>query len=132
MFTTIAFNTAQEISPDALAKHSGVAKNTINRYLEYLEAAFLIKRVHRVDRNAKRFQRLMTFKVYLTNPSIRSALFAPLSDTSEEIGSLAETGIFSQWFHHPIQLYYARWGDGEVDMVQLEATQRPRWAVEVK
>ncbi|HXC24581.1 MAG TPA: DUF4143 domain-containing protein, partial [Gemmatimonadaceae bacterium] len=132
LFTTIAFNTAQEISLEALSKNSGVAKNTIKRYIEYLEAAFLIKVVHRVDRNARRFQRATSFKVYLTNPSIRSALFAPLTETSEMIGSLAETGIFAQWFHTPRQLYYARWAEGEVDIVSLDSGQRPSWVVEVK
>jgi hypothetical protein len=55
LFTTLAFNTANEISLQELSKNSGVAKNTIKRYIEYLEAAFLIKIVHRVDHNAKRF-----------------------------------------------------------------------------
>lgn len=70
LFTTLAYNTGNEVSLDALAKSSGVAKNTIRRYLEYLEAAFLIKMVERIDQNAKRFKRAMSFKVYLTNPSM--------------------------------------------------------------
>src|SRR3989344_4174892 len=57
LFTTLAFNTANEISLEELSKGSGVAKNTIKRYIEYLEAAFLIKTVHRIDRSAKRFRR---------------------------------------------------------------------------
>ena len=67
---------------DELSKSSGVAKNTIRRYLEYLEAAFLIRRVYRVDQNAKRFKRAVTFKVYLANPSMRSALFGPVTGDS--------------------------------------------------
>jgi hypothetical protein len=35
----------------------GVSKSTIKKYLTYLEAAFLIKTVHRVDINAKTFKR---------------------------------------------------------------------------
>ena len=76
LFTTLAFNTANEISLGELAQNSGVAKNTIKRYIDYLEAAFLIKIVHRVDHNAKRFKRANFFKVYLTNPSMRAALFS--------------------------------------------------------
>jgi hypothetical protein len=109
-----------------------VAKNTLKRYIEYLEAAFLIKVVHRVDRNAKRFRRANFFKVYLTNPSMRAALFSPLKADDSAVASLAETSIFSQWFHSDEPIYYARWHDGEVDMVYLEPKQKVSWAVEVK
>ncbi len=70
LFTTLALNTASEVSLEELSKNSGVAKNTIKRYIEYLEAAFLIRVVHRVDQNGRRFKRVNFFKVYLTNPSI--------------------------------------------------------------
>jgi len=76
LFTTIAYHSGQEISLESLASSSGVAKNTISRYLECLEAAFLIVRVQRVDDNGRTFQRMRQFKVYLTNPSMRAALFA--------------------------------------------------------
>lgn len=132
LFTTLAFNTANEISLDELAKRSGVAKNTIKRYIEYLEAAFLIRIVHRVDRNAKRFRRANFFKVYLTNPSMRAALFSPIAADDEMIGALAETAIFAQWFHSDEALHYARWQGGEVDIVRLDQKQKPVAAVEVK
>lgn len=137
LFTTLAFNTASEISLGGLSQNSGVAKNTIKKYIEYLEAAFLIKIVHRVDRNAKRFRRANFFKVYLTNPSMRAALFSPAAaDDGTVIGALAETAIFSQWFHtETTTIYYARWDDGddgEIDMVTLGDKQKPSWACEVK
>jgi len=132
LFTTLAFNTANEISLEQLSQSSGVAKNTIKRYMEYLEAAFLIKIVHRVDRSAKRFLRATFFKVYLTNPSMRSALFAPVESDDDAMGDLAETGIFSQWFHSErVPLHYARWKGGEVDIVSMDGL-TPSWAVEVK
>lgn len=133
LFTTLAFNTASEISLGELSQKSGVAKNTIKRYIEYLEAAFLIKVIHRVDHNAKRFHRANFFKVYLTNPSMRAALFSPLTAGDSAIPYLAETAIFAQWFHSDTTLHYARWQDGEVDMVMLGgANQKAIWAVEVK
>ena len=132
LFTTLAFNTANEVSLEQLSQSSGVAKNTIKRYVEYLEAAFLLKIVHRIDRSARRFQRANFFKVYLTNPSIRSALFAPIAADDQAIGDVAETAVFAQWFHAPLELHYARWDQGEVDIVSLNAMQKPAWAVEVK
>jgi len=133
LFTTLAFNTANEVSLGELSVNSGVAKNTIKRYIEYLEAAFLIKIVHRVDHNAKRFRRANFYKVYLTNPSMRAALFSPIKAEDSAISQLAETAVFSQWFHSPMTLYYARWQDGEVDIVSLDRSkQKPTWVVEVK
>lgn len=133
LFTSLAFNSANEVSLEELSKNSGVAKNTIKRYIEYLEAAFLIKSIHRIDRAGKRFQRANFFKVYLTNPSLRSALFSPIGPDDLAMGSLTETGIFSQWFHSrgDTSLRYARWQGGEVDIVGMNA-ERPHWAVEVK
>jgi hypothetical protein len=132
LFTTLAFNTANEISLGELSQNSGVAKNTIKRYIEYLEAAFLIKSIHRVDRSAKRFHRANFFKVYLTNPSMRAALFSPLKADDSATPLLVETAIFSQWFHSDQTLYYSRWHDGEVDIVALGEKQKALWAVEVK
>lgn len=132
LFTTLAFNTAGEISLEGLSSNSGVAKNTIKKYMEYFEAAFLIRILHRIDRSARRFKRANYFKVYLTNPSMRAALFSPVGESDPAIGSLVETAIFSQWFHSDISLHYARWKGGEVDIVSLGNNMQPKWAVEVK
>lgn len=135
LFNTLAYNTAQELSLEDLSQSSGVSKPTIGKYLEYMEAAFLIKRLQRVDNNARQFKKAMTFKVYLTNPTMRAALFTSLSDTDPALGHLVETAVFSQWLHndaHIDSLRYARWKRGEVDLVSLDARQQPRFAVEVK
>jgi len=136
LFMTLAYNTADELSLDALSQQSGVSKPTIRRYLEYLEAAFLIKVVHRVDQNARRFKRANRFKVYVTTPALRCALFGPVSEDSAEMGQLAETAVFAQWFHSDDihRFHYARWKEGEVDVVHLGSRigQEPLWCVEVK
>jgi len=132
LFTTLAYNTAGEVSLDELSKGSGVAKNTLKRYIEYLEAAFLIRVVHRVRRNAQRFQRATHFKVYLTNPSMRAALFAPLLPDDPAMGHLVETGLFSQWAHGDQRIHYARWNRGEVDLVVFGQAGRVEEATEVK
>lgn len=135
LFTTLALNTAQEISLEGLSQNASLAKNTLKKYLDYLEAAFLIKRARRIDHNASHFQRETTFKTYLTNPSLRAALFRPLTQDDEHFGHLAETAVFSQLFHDvsSSRLHYARWNEGEIDIVELEAeTQKPEWFAEVK
>lgn len=135
LFNAIAYNTGNEITLESLSQSSGVSKNTIKKYIEYLEAAFLIKIVSRVDISSKKFKRAVTFKVYLTNPSMRAALFGPVTSDHEAMGALTETAIFSQWFHSQNidNLHYARWKNGEVDIVWLgDENQKPSWCVEVK
>lgn len=133
LFTVLAYNTAHEVSLNQLSQNSGVAKNTIKRYIDYLQSAFLIRIVHRVDRSARRFQRANYFKVYLTNPSMRSAIFSPIGEDDEDMGDVVETAVFAQWFHSmDAELHYARWKHGEVDIVMLNSRLKPAWAVEVK
>lgn len=125
LFNTIAYRSGQEFSPDGLASSSGVSKITINRYLEYLEAAFLIFRVNRIDDSGKTFRRQRQFKLYLTNPSMRAALVSSLDEDDEAMGHMAETTILSQWSHTDVarKLHYAQWKSGrqlrEVDLVIL-------------
>jgi len=70
----------------------------------------------------------------LTNPSLRSALFSPMTATDEMIGNMVETAIFSQWMHRDwFTPWYARWHNGEVDMVGLnDSNLKPIWALEIK
>jgi len=42
-FTYIAYNTGNEFSYEVMSRDSGIQKDTLKKYLEYLEAAFLIK-----------------------------------------------------------------------------------------
>lgn len=139
-FNVLAFNTGDEVGLEALSRHANIGKQKLNEYLEYLEAAFLIRRVHRIDDNALRMQRARTFKVYLTNPSVRAALFGFVNAEDSAMGNLAETAVWSQWLHDTVisqSLHYARWKSGrkdlEVDIVSLDArTQKPRFEVEIK
>ncbi|NOY95962.1 MAG: ATP-binding protein [Chlorobi bacterium] len=134
LFTTIAYNSGGEFSLEGLSKQSQVPKSTLKKYIEYLEAAYLIKKVKRIDQSGKRFKRDNFFKIYLTNPSLRSALFSPITSTDEMIGNMVETAIFAQWMHRDwFTPWYARWKNGEVDMVGLnDATLKPIWALEIK
>ncbi len=134
LFTTLAYHSGNEVSLDSLSKSSGVEKYLLKKYLEYLEAAFLIRIVHRVDDTAKRFRRANFYKIYLTNPSLRSALFSPMQATDELLGHMVETAIFAQWMHRDwFTPFYARWQNGEVDMIGLDpAKLKPEWALEIK
>ncbi|MBI4689608.1 MAG: ATP-binding protein [Nitrospirae bacterium] len=134
LFTMLAYNTGNEVSLDELSTGAGVAKNTIKKYLEYLEAAFLIKMVHRIDQKGRKFKRANYFKVYVTNPSMRSALFGPISAEHDFMGNIVETAVVSQWLHSEDfnKLFYARWKSGEVDLVSIGEHEQEKWCVEIK
>jgi hypothetical protein len=138
VFTMIAYHSGVQFSLEKLSKESGVKKDTLKKYVSYLEAAFLIRVVRRTDDTAKAYQRETQFKIYLTNPSLRCALFMPISEHDAEIGDIVETAVYAQWFPRACtELRYANWRQGkqqgEVDIVGLDiARQKPAWAVEVK
>ena len=137
-FTTLAFYSGNEVSLETLSQSSGVDKILLKKYLEYLEAAFLIRVINRVDDTAKKFRRTTFYKIFLTNPSLRSALFSPLTATDEAIGNMVETAVYAQWLHREwFTPWYARWTagrtQGEVDMVGLDEKRlKPAWALEIK
>ena len=138
LFVHIAFRSGNEFSYESLSTEAGIKKETIKRYLEYLEAAFLIKVVNRIDQNAKRMQRVTSFKIYLTNPSLRCALFTPINEDDEFMGSMVETAVFSQWIQGgKTDFFYANWAKGrskgEVDIVWVDmATQKAISLAEIK
>lgn len=134
LFTLLAYNSGDTVSLEGLAQRSGVGKPTISRYIEYLEAAFLLKRVFRVDQSGRRYQRERSFKVYLTNPAMRTGLFGPLDADHDKFGHQVETALFAQRFHEDVRLHYARWGtdDNEVDMVETSPALDPTLALEIK
>jgi len=138
LFNYIAFRSGSEFSYDNISKESEVKKETLKKYIQYLEAAFLIKVVYKTDMNARMFQRITSFKIYLTNPSLRCALFSPLKDDDEAMGNMVETAIYAQWIQRDNnKVYYANWSsgkkEGEVDMIGLDMTKlKPAWAVEIK
>lgn len=139
VFTMIAYHSGSQFSYETMSKESGVRKDTLRRYIAYLEAAFLIKVIHRTDDTAKRYQRDTSFKIYLTNPSLRCALFQPITETDDEIGELVETAVYAQWIpRNNANISYANWrvgknNQGEVDIVGIDAgRQKPLWAVEIK
>ena len=75
----------------------------------------------------------------LTNPSLRCALFQPITETDSQIGNMIETAVYAQWIPRlGANITYANWrqsktAKGEVDIVGIDiAKQKPNWAVEIK
>jgi len=137
-FNVISYRTGEILNYQNVSKETRTSNKTVKKYIEYLEAAFLIKVLHRVDVTAQRFKNITQFKVYLTNPSLYTGLFGKIETSEERFPHLVETAIFAQYLHRDHQfLRYASWKkngkEGEVDIVQLQRNvQKAAWALEVK
>ncbi|MBF0250187.1 MAG: ATP-binding protein [Alphaproteobacteria bacterium] len=114
LMTRLALETGLETSIETLSRDMKVAKNTLRKYLEFLESAYLIKRIWRVDGESKRFQRQTRFKVYLTSPALRAGFTGPSPLDSRAMALLAETAVISQFMHSGAfqRLFYAFWKKG--------------------
>lgn len=122
LFLILAYNTGSEFSIEILAKELGLAKNTLRRYLDYLESAWLVRRLHRVGQDAKPFQRAVAFKVHLTHPALRAGLIGRSRPGAAVMTRLAETALHTQFLASAgiDNLYYARWNSHEVPFVYLD------------
>ncbi len=133
-FASLVYNTGQEMSIGALSTETNIPKNTLYKFFTYLEAAFLIHRLYRVDQFGKRPKRETGFKVYITNPCLRTAMFGPVGPDDPIMGPLAETALVAQYVHskHVETRFYARWDKGEIDLVIIGADGTVIGATEVK
>lgn len=137
-FNVLAYRTGEILNYKNVSEETKTDNKTVKKYIEYLESAFLIKVLHRVDVTAKRFKNITQFKVYLTNPSLFTGLFGKISGDDERFPHLVETAVFAQYLHREHNfLRYANWKrngkEGEVDLIQLSPNfQKAHWALEVK
>ncbi|ELR70182.1 ATPase (AAA+ superfamily) [Fulvivirga imtechensis AK7] len=137
-FNVLSYRTGEILDYKGVSRETNTDNKTIKKYIKYLEAAFLIKILHRVDVTAKRFKNITQFKVYLTNPSLYTGLFGKIAADDERFPHLVETTVYAQYLHREHEfLRYANWkkgtNEGEVDLIQISANfQKVYWALEVK
>ena len=137
-FNVLSYRTGEILNFQKVSQETKTDSKTVRKYLEYLESAFLVKILHRVDVTAQRFRNITQFKVYLTNPSLFTGLFGKVDGKDERFPHLVETAVFAQYLHREHNfLRYANWKrngrEGEVDLIQLSRNfQKVHWALEVK
>lgn len=137
-FNVLSYRTGEILNYQNISEETKTDNKTVKKYITYLEAAFLIKVLHRVDVTAKRFKNITQFKVYLTNPSLFTGLFGKVNVDDERFPHLVETAVFAQYLHREHGfLRYANWKvankEGEVDLIQVSPNfQKAHWALEVK
>jgi uncharacterized protein len=87
----IAFQLGREISFSELAGHLGMSKNTVERYIDLLEKAFVLIRMHGFSRNIRK-EITKNCRLYFIDTGIRNALinnFNPL-ELRDDTGMLWE------------------------------------------
>ncbi len=137
-FNVLSYRTGEVLDYQKVSQETKTDNKTIKKYIKYLEAAFLIKVLHRVDVSARRFKNITQFKVYLTNPSLYTGLFGRIEEKDERFPHLVETAVYAQYLHREHEfLRYANWKigkeEGEVDLIQVSRNfQEVQWAVEIK
>lgn len=133
-FANLVYNTGQELSIGELSKETGIPKNTLYKFFTYLEAAFLVHRLYRVDQFARRPKRETGFKVYITNPCLRAAMYGPVDADDQIMGALVETAVIAQYVHSSDieDIHYARWDKGEIDLIFLRPDGTPYGLKEIK
>jgi len=131
LFCLLALNNGCEVSLEGLAGTTGIAKNTLRRYLDYLQAAFLIRRLYRLDQDARPFRRQGFFKPYLAHSSLHAALFGPTSVDHPAYGRLVETAVLAALPASTAPISYARWPNGAMTFV-TGSPPGPGAAVEVR
>lgn len=91
----LAFQIGQEVSLNELANNVGIAKQSVERYLDLLEKAFIIKKVGGFSRNLRK-EVVKTNRYYFWDNGIRNALinnFNPLDQRNDK-GMLWENFLF--------------------------------------
>ena len=122
----IAFQIGQEVSLQELGSALEISKNTVARYLDLLEKAFVLINVRGFSRNLRK-EITKTSRYYFYDNGIRNALidnFNPLHNRND-IGQLWENFLFIERLkkrtYHSIygQHYFWRtWGQQEIDLVE--------------
>jgi predicted AAA+ superfamily ATPase len=87
----VAFQLGREVSFSELAGHLGMSKNTVERYLDLLEKAFVIIRMHGFSRNLRK-EITKNCRLYFIDTGIRNALVNNFNvlDMRDDTGMLWE------------------------------------------
>ncbi len=122
----IAFQIGDEVSLSELGNSLGIAKQTVSRYLDLLEKAFIIKKIGGFSRNLRK-EITKTSRYYFFDNGVRNAIinnFNPI-DQRNDIGMLWENflvmeRIKKQHYYqiHSNNYFWRTYDQKEVDFVE--------------
>ncbi len=93
----LAFQIGQEVSLNELGNSLGIAKQSVERYLDLLEKTFIIKRVGGFSRNLRK-EVVKTARYYFWDNGIRNAIINNFNrpDQRNDMGMLWENFLFME------------------------------------
>ncbi len=123
----LAYQIGSEVSVHELAIQLKVKSETVENYIDLLEKAFVIFRLHAFSNNPRKEVSKMT-KIYFWDNGIRNAIIEDFSYTSNrrDIGALWENFIISErmknnaFLQRNVKSYFWRnYNQAEVDYIEL-------------
>ncbi len=122
----LAFQIGNEVSVNELSNQLGIAKQTVERYLDLLEKTFIVKKVQGFSRNLRK-EVTKTHRYFFWDNGIRNAIinnFNPLN-LRNDLGMLWENFLFmerikKQEYHriHSNNYFWRTYDQKEIDMVE--------------
>ena len=134
----LAFQIGKEVSINELSNSLGIAKLTVERYLDLLEKTFIIKKIGGFSRNLRK-EIVKSNRYYFLDNGIRNALINNFNhiDSRDDVGMLWENFVFSErvkrntYLKHYANLYFWRTYDRqEIDYIEEYGGQL--WGYEFK
>ncbi len=122
----LAFQIGGEVSLNELGNSLGIAKQTVDRYLDLLEKTFVIKRVPGFSRNLRK-EVAKTSRYYFWDNGIRNAVINNFNDlrTRNDTGQLWENYLFiermkKQNYHgiYAANYFWRTYDRKEIDLVE--------------
>ena len=122
----LAFQIGSEVSLNELSLQLGIAKQTVEKYLDLLEKVFIVKKVQGFSRNLRK-EITSTHRYYFYDNGVRNAIishFNPLN-TRNDTGMLWENFLFSERLKtleylgiHANNFFWRTYDQKEIDMVE--------------
>lgn len=126
LLKALALQMANEVSYNELGQLLGADKETIERYIDALEKAFIVFRLYSFSRNVRN-ELKKSRKVYFYDNGIRNAIlgnFAPLSNRNDK-GALFENYMVSErlkYLHYeglaPLRYFWRTTQQQEIDYIE--------------
>lgn len=122
----IAFQIGHEVSLQELGTTLGMSRNTVERYLDLLEKAFVIINVRGFSRNLRK-EITKTSRYYFYDNGIRNAVIGNFNflNSRNDVGQLWENFLFMERLkkRHYQQIYgnhyfWRTWNQQEIDLVE--------------
>lgn len=122
----VAFQIGREVSLQELGRQLGMAKNTVERYLDLLEKSFVLINVGGFSRNLRK-EITKTSRYYFFDLGVRNALIGNfnLLNSRDDIGQLWENFLFIERLKkqtylqiHANNYFWRTWSQQEIDFIE--------------